>query len=178
MKKTKLDEDIIEKICELVKLRLSWVKIAASISVTDTTLRNWRSKGKKAKSGIYRRLVDAIRVAEADIYEEYSTVVRDAAIFGYKQTTKKIVIAADGSRRTEIVEKTMPPNADMALKLLALIDPPSWATVQQIKVDWQKPIKEAGITPETAEQAFFNFLEDHKDEIGTIEIPEIPERTV
>lgn len=178
MKKTRLDADLIEKICDLVKLRLTWVKIAHAIGVTDTTLRNWRSKGEAAKSGIYRTLVDAIRTAKADLYEEYSSVVRDAALYGSKTVTKKIIIAADGTRRTEIVERTTGADAELALKLLALMDPGHWSSVKQIKIDWQKPVEASGLDPQTVEQAFFQYLEKNQDKIGDVVIPEIPDRTV
>ena len=175
----RLDDDLIEKICELLKLRLPWRKIAHAIGVTDRTLQNWRNRGKEAKSGLYRRLFEAIDAAKAEMYEEYASLVRDATLFGGKTVTKKIVIAADGSRRTEIIEKTTPPNAELAMRLLALEDPANWSELKHIKIDWQKPIEEAGIQPEQVEQAFFNFLAEHQDEIGNgeIEIPIVPNRT-
>ena len=91
---------------------------------------------------------------------------------------RKPRIDKDGKVVTEITEKVIPPDAEFALKILAIIDPAHWQAVQQIKVDWQKPLIEAGVDPKTAEQAFIQYLEENKDKLDDIEIPAFTNRTV
>ena len=178
MARLKLTEDVIDIICDKLKLRLKWKEIAAILGVEPATIRNWIRDGKKAKSGIKRQLYDAIEETKADLIAEYSKIVRNHLLHGTKTTTTKTVIDKDGNTRTEIIEKETPPDADFALKVLAIIDPAHWSQVQNIKIDWQKPLQDAGVDPKQMEQAFFAWMELKKDELPTNFIPEVPGREV
>lgn len=178
MAKLKLDASVIARVCQCLKLRMKWNQIAAKLGVHPATLRNWIVAGEKAKSGIKRELFLAIEQAKSELYEDYSDVVRDAILHGSETTTVKIRTDAEGNRYTEEVTKRTGPNAGLAMKVLALMQPEQWAPVQHIKVDWREPVKDLGLDPLQIEQAFFKYLENNQDKLGNIPIPMIPEKTL
>lgn len=180
MAKLKLDKSMIEVICQCLKLRMKWKQIAAHIGVDPTTLRKWIVSGEKAKSGIKRDLVLAIERTKAELYEDYSAVVRNAILFGSETTTRKVRTDAEGKVYREEVTKQTGPNAGLAMKVLALMQPEVWAPVQHIKVDWRESVKDLNVDPHLIEEAFFRLLEMNKDAINGnhIPIPKIPGRTV
>ena len=176
----KLDDGVIEIICQCLKLRMKWNQIAAHIGVHPGTLRGWIAAGEKAKSGIKRELVLAIERTKSELYSDYSGVVRNAILFGSETTTLKVRTDAEGNVYREEVTKHTGPNAGLAMKVLALMQPDIWAPVQRIQVDWREPIKELGLDPDSIEKAFFKRLETHQAASGdgSIPIPAIPGRKV
>ena len=179
-RKSKLTEEIIEFISEKRKRRLTWKQIGGMLGIPPETLHRWMAQGKKAtRKSPYRNLYRAVEKADAQLLAKASDVISDALFNGSKTITKKTVVMQDGKIRTEIVEKTEPPDADFALKIAERIDPATWGQHHHIKVDWQKPVKELGLDPKQAEQAFFKFLELHQGEADDpIIIPEVPGRKV
>ena len=184
-RKTSLTQRSINYISKCLKLRMKWKEIAAGLGVYPLTIRTWLAKGKadekdyeKGKKSIYHRLYEAVEQTKANLIAEYAGVVRKALTHGTTTKTTKTRIDKDGNVFTEIIEKEIPPNAEFALKVLAIIDPAHWQAVQHIKVDWQKPLIEAGVDPRTAEQAFIQYLEENADKLDDIEIPLIPNRDV
>ena len=179
MAKLKLDERVIESICQCLKLRMKWYQIAAHIGVNPGTLREWIASGKKAKSGIKRNLVLAIEQTKSELYEDYSIVIRNAILFGSETTTVKERTNPEGKMYRETITKQTGPDAGLALKVLALMQPERWAPVQHIKVDWRESIADLNIDPQHIEEAFLKLLEMNKDTLqGNIPIPEIPGKTV
>ena len=179
MARLKLDDDMIESICQCLKLRMKWNQIAAHVDVHPGTLRGWIASGENAKSGKKRELVLAIERTRAELYEDYSTVVRNAILFGSETRTVKERTDPDGSTYREVVIKHTGPDAGLALKVLALMQPEAWAPVQHIKVDWRESIKGLNIDPQHIEEAFFKLLEMNQGALkGDIPIPKIPGRTV
>ena len=182
---TSLTKPSIDHICKGLKLRMKWKEIAAGIGVEAGTIRKWLTRGKtdskdyeKGNRSVYHKLYEAVEQTKANLIEEYAAVVRKALTVGTTTKTTKTRIDKDGNVFTEIIEKEIPPNAEFALKVLAIIDPAHWQAVQHIKVDWQKPLIEAGVDPRTAEQAFIQYLEENADKLDDIEIPLIPNRDV
>ena len=178
MAKLKLDASVIARVCQCLKLRMKWNQIAAKLGVHPATLRNWIVAGEKAKSGIKRELVLAIEQTKSELYEDYSEVVRNAILFGSEETIIKTRDLPDGKSYREEVTKRTGPNAGLAMKVLALMQPEQWAPVQHIKVDWREPVKDLGLDPLQIEQAFFKYLENNQDKLGNIPIPMIPEKTL
>ena len=184
-RRTKLTKTTIDYICNCLKLRMKWKEIGAGLGVEPKTIRTWLARGKadkeeyeKGKRSDYHKLHEAVEQTQANLIAEYSKVIRDALTNGTKTTTTKTRIDKDGNVVTEVIEKEIPPDAEFALKVMAIIDPAHWSPVQHIKVDWQKPLKDAGVDPQHIEQAFFKWLELKQDEIGETFIPEVPGREV
>ena len=179
-RKSKLTDEIIEFICEKRKLRLTWKQIGGLLGIPPETLHRWMAQGKEAKrKSVYRDLYRAVEKADTQLLAKAADVISDALFSGSTTTTKKTVVMPDGKRRTEIVEKIEPPDAEFALKIAERIDPATWGQRHHIKIDWQKPVSDLGLDPKQMERAFFTFLELNQGETETpIEIPKIPERTV
>ena len=182
---TKLNNNTINYICECLKRRLNWKEIAAGLDVDAKTLRNWIKQGKsdqnaytRGKKTLCHKLHEAVEQTKANLISEYAKLLRKGLTVGTTQKTTKIIIADDGTRRTEITEKEIPPNMADLFKILAIIDPANWSPVQHIKVDWQKPLQDAGVDPEEIQQAYFKWLEERQDETDGAFIPQIPGREV
>ena len=66
MAKTKLTEELLEKICDLVK-RGNYIKVACqSVGICKKTYYNWKHRGEKAQSGLFKEFYDKTRQAEAE----------------------------------------------------------------------------------------------------------------
>lgn len=178
MAKLKLDHSVIEGVCQGLRFRMKWHQIAAKLSIHPGTLRGWIVDGEKAKSGIKRELFLAVERTKSELYEDYSEVVRNAILHGHETTTTKIRKDAAGNTYTEEVTKRTGPNAGLALKVLALMQPEQWASVQRIKIDWREPVKDLGLNPLQIEAAFFKYLDNNQDKIGSIPIPKVTDKTV
>ena len=89
MKKTRLTQSFIDEIVRLLKLRMSWKRIADAIGVAESTLHGWRSTGAKAESGIHYELVIAIEETRAGLIEGYAAVVRNEALNGKVTVTTR-----------------------------------------------------------------------------------------
>ena len=178
MAKLKLDASVINQVCQCLRLRMKWNQIAAKLGVHPGTLRSWIAAGEEAKSGTKRELFLAIEQTKSELYEDYSTVVRNAILHGSETTTTKIRTDAEGNTYREEVTKQTGPDAGLAMKVLALMQPEQWASVQHIKIDWREPVKDLGLNPSQIEAAFFKYLDNNQDKIGSTAIPMIPEKTV
>ena len=188
-RKTKLTEEVINIICQKLKLRVKWKDIAALIGVDPTTIRNWILRGeaiqngekrKTQKNALYLELVERIEQAKAELYERCTEGLFSALFDGTTERTEKVITADDGTVTKTVTEKTIPPSVTDRLKVLALIDPGQWQPQQHIKIDYRQPIEALGLNPIDVQQAFFSFLALNKDKIGTgeIVIPEVPGQTV
>ena len=182
---TKLDNNAINYICECLKLRMKWKEIGAALGVDARTIRRWLKDGKSDQEAYTRgnktrfhKLHEAVEQTQANLISEYAGLLRKGLTVGTTARTTKTIIDTEGKRRTEIIEKEIPPSMADLFKILAIIDPAHWSPVQHIKVDWQKPLKDAGVDPQHIEQAFFKWLELKQDEIGETFIPEVPGREV
>ena len=137
---TKLTKALIARICELLKLRLSWTQIASIVGVDPKTLRNWRDRGSqegRTKRGdkIYREFVEQLNRAEAEMYAEASEVVRKAILGGAKIRSTKMVLENGIPVKTEITEKTLAPDAKLALEFLARVDPEKWGRYDTLRLE-------------------------------------------
>lgn len=177
-RETKLTQGMIDQICKYVKLRMKMKEIAEILGLHPGTIQSWIRNGKKAKSGMKKQLVTAVEQAKSELMSELSEIVFNAAFIGSETITEKEITLPDGSTRRETTTKQSPPSASYAMKVLALMDPARWGQVQQIKIDWQTPVRELGLDASQIEQAFFRYLENNPDERGTIVIPELPDRQV
>ena len=177
---TKLTQEMINIICQKVKLRMKQKQIALLVGIDPVTLSRWIGNGKKAQSGLQKQLVDRMAEAEAELYESLVEVVEDRALHGSTTVTERVICLADGTETTQTTTKIEGADAAYALKLLALMDPSRWQTTQQIKIDWQKPVEELGLNVPQVQQAFFLYLESHQEKIGTgaIPIPDVSGKSV
>ena len=167
MKKLTLTDEIINKICALVELRLKWKEIAHAIGVTPRTLQLWRREGGRAKSGIKHKLVRSIEKAQADLTHDLSKVVIDEALNGNQTITTKLrkdnagnIIGTDTT-----IKKTFS-NPKLALKILALMHPDRWAETKHIKYEWKESLANMGLDPKKIEDGFFKELEENADPLA------------
>jgi transposase-like protein len=139
-RKTKLTDEIVERICDLVKLRLSWNQIAAIVGIDPKTLRNWRDRGSqegRTKRGdkIYREFVEQLNRAEAEMYAEAVEVFRKAMLGGEKTRSTKMVLENGIPVKTEITEKTLAPNWKAALEFLSRAQPELWGRYETLRLE-------------------------------------------
>ena len=176
-RKTKLTEEIIEKICERVKLCMSWTKIAGDIGVDPSTIRKWMIEGRKAKSGIKKQLVDSVVKVESELELLSAQNVHNELLRSLTgSTTTQTEIRKDAKGNIlEIKEiiKEVPPDYNFALKILERISP-EWKLKHHIQVDYRKTIREQGVDPDQLDQLFFQYLDDNKESLGNIQV--LPEK--
>ena len=178
-RESKLNDGVIERIAEYIRLHMKMKDIAEILGLNPDTIRRWIRAGEKAKTGIKRRLVDAIASARAEAKSELTQIVFNAALIGAEEVTEKEVTLPDGTTRRERITKHIPPNPAYALKVLARKYPEEWADIQHIRVDWRESILGIGLNPEHLEKDFFRQLED-SEQNGTAKpvIPMIPDKVI
>ena len=117
--KTSLTETYINRIADLVKMRIPWKYIAQTIGVHVDTLRNWRDAAAAPDAdGLFLKLGRAIEEAEAEAYQALADVVTAAATEGQATLTETTTKHPDGSV-TEVKQiKMVPPNATLAKTLM------------------------------------------------------------
>ena len=161
MKKLTLTHELIDKICELIKLRLKWKEIAHAIGVTPRTLELWRRDGGHAKSGLKYKLVRSIEKAQAALTHDLSKVVIDETLNGSQTVTTKLRKDNAGNIiGTETTIKKTFSNAQLALKILAQMHPDRWAETKDIKYEWKESIENIGLDPKKIEEGFFKEIEN------------------
>ena len=164
-RKTKLDEDMIERICELVKLQLSWNQIADVVGVDPKTLRNWRERGsqEKPKRGdkIYREFVEKINRADAEVYEDTVKVFRNAIRGGEKILNKEIILEKGIPVRTKITEKELAPNWKAAVEWLSRRHPETWGRYETLRIesDMRLEIESLGLELDVVMEALAKVIE-------------------
>ena len=172
MKKLKLTDELIDQICERVKLRLKWKEIAHAIGVSPRTLQLWRRDGERAKSGIKLKLVRSIQQAQASLTLDLSNVVIDEVLNGSKTITTKLRKDNAGNIiGTETTIKQTFSDPKLALKVLALMHPDRWAPTKYIKYEWRETIEGIGLDPKKLEDGFFKDLEKKQNNTGEVVIP-------
>lgn len=77
---SKLTEETQARICEGIRLGMTYARAAASVRIDYTTLRKWMIKGEASVSGQYREFFDAVKEAEADCTKACLAVIRRAAL--------------------------------------------------------------------------------------------------
>lgn len=167
-RKTKLTEDMIEEICGHVKLRSPWSHIAAMVNVDPKTLRNWRDRGMKAKSGIYRDFVKAVDRAEGELYSEVVTVLKEGILGGGTQTIRQVVVENGIPVKTTITEKTLLPNYKLALEFLERSYPELWGRYETLRLetDLRLEIEQLGLNLEQVLAAAAKMVEDLMESDG------------
>ena len=182
----KINEEHIQIISRLVRLRLKWKQIAGAIGVDTKTIRNWIEVGRaiqagiQKKKGLYLELVEAIDTAKVEMISDYSGVVRTAACEGAQKTVIKVKELTDenGVLLRKMTERTItqsPPDARLALKVLAIEDPTRWGEVKQLHVDWRASIQEAGVDPQKIEKLFFQHLLESDSKVK-LPIPKVSDQ--
>ena len=171
MASTKLNREVIKRIAERIKLRMTWVHIAVAIGVTRDALQKWRNRGESEREAyktgqrtLYHQLVDAIDAARTELFEEHAEVVRNDALDVKTTTTQVVKQEADGSTTITNTKKIEPPNAAMALKYLALELPGHWSEVQRVEVDWRERVAKQGGNPDAIKDQVSAFITGTHDE--------------
>ena len=168
-RKTKLDADMIERICELIKLQCSWSQIGYIVGVDPRTLRNWRERGgqEKTKRGdkIYREFVEEINRAEAEMYQEAVSVFRNAIRGGEKILNKEIIMENGIPVRTKITEKELAPNWKAAVEWLSRRHPETWSRYETLRLetDLRVEVESLGLDLETVLAAAMKLIENLAD---------------
>ena len=134
-RRTKLTRKIIEATEHYVKHRLPQNQIAVLLGVDPKTFRNWRKRGFEAESGIYREFVDAIDRAEAEFALDTVGVIRRAIMGGEKQIIRKVIVENGIPVKTEITEKTLLPDAKLALEVMARTQPEVWGRYDTLHIE-------------------------------------------
>lgn len=176
-RKTKLTDEVIEKICEYIKLRMKIKDIGKILDIHPDSIQRWVREGEHAKSGKKRELVDAIAKAKAELQADLSEQLIRTAFEGSTKIVTKDTLMPDGSIVPLKTITEIPPSAKVVMDLLALIAPAEWQKSQHIRIDHRKPLEDLGFDAEKVESAFLAYLEAHQSEIGTAQIVEIPEKT-
>ena len=180
-RKTKLTRKLIKPICECVKQRMSQKQIADFLGIDPKTFRNWRERGNREESGVYRELVNAIDQAEAEIYSDFVEVLREGILGGGTQTIRKVILENGVPVKTEITEKTLLPNPKLALEVLARMHPEIWGRYETLRLegDLRVEVEQMGLQYEEVMAAVMQILESFMSgepvDGGTLVLPSVPE---
>lgn len=78
-KNTKLTEEKIQLASKLIGAGNTVKTIYGALGVSKQTWYNWLDKGSKAKSGLYRKLLEEVEKAESRAESRYVTIIAQAA---------------------------------------------------------------------------------------------------
>jgi len=110
MAKLKLTDEVLEKICNAIRLGATYKDAAIGVGVGETTFYRWMRRGEKAKSGVYRKFWQAIQRANREAQLFHLQNINKAARGGAKTTRTTIKIVGDKEIERSIVEETRPPD--------------------------------------------------------------------
>lgn len=118
---TKLTPEIQNRICDNIRLGMSYERAAVCAGVCEATLYIWKAKGREAKGGRYLEFLEALRRAEME---------------GERQLLANIQQAADDGKWPA------------ASWILERRHPSHWAKVTKHEIrDWRKEAQEQGLDP-------------------------------
>lgn len=86
-RKTKLTDEIIQKICTVVAEGNYYKTAALSVGISEATFYNWKKRGEEVKSGKYLEFLELLKKAEAKSEAKYLGVIKDAANDGTWQAS-------------------------------------------------------------------------------------------
>ena len=180
-RKTKLDDTLIEQVCELIRLELSWTQIAATLGIHPATFRNWRERGsqEKPKRGdkIYREFVEAVNRAETEMYQEAVSVFRNAIRGGEKTLHKEVTLEKGIPVRTKIIEKELAPNWKAAVEWLSRRHPETWGRYETLRIesDMRLEIESLGLDMDVVMEALMKVIERLADPDMLIDVDAVVE---
>ena len=129
-RKTKLTPKRRRIICEVIRDGGSFAAAAAQAGICESTLHDWRRYGAAEESGIYRRFVDALAMAQA----EGEAIACRQVFASFTEPTIETVVEElpGGSTKTRTIER--PPDAMMALRWLERRVPQRWNVPHRLAV--------------------------------------------
>jgi len=158
-RKSKLTQDLIDRIVELKKLELNDTQIYRAVGISRMTLWRWRLQGSKQQSGLTKALIDAEQAVDLEIYTRYVSAVHNEALEGKTTSTQKRTVHPDGSVTKEEITRSDAPNGTLALKLLQTHYPNEWCPQHKIQRTWEECLLEQGHDPEEIEALIEAYLE-------------------
>ena len=117
-RKTKLTPKVQDKICEYIRLGMTYEIAARVAGICRQTLWDWQARGEKAKSGVYREFFNALEVAEADAELLHVKNLTELALGGRKYREYKHKRNKDGSSERTIITKVLLPDAESSKWIL------------------------------------------------------------
>jgi len=157
-RKTKLTQDLIDRIIELKKLELNDTQICRAVGISRMTLWRWRLQGSSHNSGLAKALVDAEQAVDLEIYTRYVSAVHNEALEGKTTSTQKRTVHPDGSVTKEEITRSDAPNGTLALKLLQTHYPNQWVSPHKNQRSWEECLLEQGHDPEEIEALIEAYL--------------------
>ena len=131
-RKTKLNPKRRRIICEVIRDGGSYAAAAAQAGICESTLHDWRRYGdaEEGASGIYRRFVDALAMAQA----EGEAIACRQLFASFTEPTVETTVEnmPDGATKTKTV--TRPPDARHALRWLERRSPQRWNVPHRLAV--------------------------------------------
>jgi len=88
---TKLNDEIIERICEYVTLGLSYKDASEACDITERTFYNWKKRGENAKSGKHYDFLDKLKLASSKSKVYHLNKIREAGDKGVWQANAWIL---------------------------------------------------------------------------------------
>ena len=134
MELTKL---MIDDICAMIVIGLSYSQISEQIGIPETQLNQWLDFGEQlGEDSIYADLLLAIGKAEAERAIRLSEAVHATIRYGTYNKTQETTRDADGKEIVVITEVWTGPDADLALEMLSIIDPENWAKSNRLLIEF------------------------------------------
>lgn len=133
-----LTKEMIDDICAMVVIGLSYSQISEQLGIPETQLLQWLDFGEQlGEDNIYADLLLAIRKAEAERAIRLSEAVHATIRYGTYNKTQVKTIDADGKESVVITEEWTAPDADLALEMLSIIDPENWTKSNRLLIEFK-----------------------------------------
>lgn len=166
-RKTKLTEQVQEKICTHIRLGLAYERAAVCAGIAERTFWAWKARGEKAQKGIYHDFVQALKIADADAELLHIQNLTELAIGGRKYREFRHKRNADGSSERTITTKVLLPDAESA----------KWILGRRFKARWGnngdgKSENDSGYTPKTGDDGLdelLSYADGYAEETGLCE---------
>ena len=161
--KNRLSHRTIEQLCDAVRCGVSVTEMCQSLGIARRTYYRWIARGRVETEGLYAQLVEAIDAAEAQYIDDLKATVYRSAVLGRETTTTRPIQDPQGRLiGTETVTIQVPPDADLALKILERKNPEEWQT--KSSAAWHEDAARLGFTPDALIDLILKTLETLKAE--------------
>ena len=134
-RRTKLTPEVQRRICDNIRLGMTYERAAVCAGVCEKTFYVWKAKGEQARSGKHVQFLQALQAAETEGEQRHLATIKAAALGGREFTET----ATDYDARGKVVKakttvKHVLPQWQAAAWILERRHPQRWAKLEKREV--------------------------------------------
>ncbi len=108
MAKSKLTPERIEKICNKIKMGLSYKDAALCSGISESAFYEWKARGEQQQTGKYRVFLESIKKANIQAETLHLKNINKCAFGGYIVEETRTTTDKEGIVTTTIIKKEIP----------------------------------------------------------------------